>query len=97
MMISTDGAMNAAGVPNIRLAFARAMFCTRGGEVFRAKAGREDVRNALEVMLDDSDSDCRRTARKALGMPDSENNFQVSALPRPHIFTVAINMMLFVS
>uniref|UniRef100_F1KU07 Serine/threonine-protein phosphatase 4 regulatory subunit 1 n=2 Tax=Ascaris suum TaxID=6253 RepID=F1KU07_ASCSU len=69
--------LSADGVPNIRLAFARAMFCTRGGEVFRAKAGREDVRNALEVMLDDSDSDCRRTARKALGMPDSENNFQI--------------------
>uniref|UniRef100_A0A915ACP5 Serine/threonine-protein phosphatase 4 regulatory subunit 1 n=1 Tax=Parascaris univalens TaxID=6257 RepID=A0A915ACP5_PARUN len=69
--------LSADGVPNIRLAFARAMFCTRGGEVFRAKADRENVRDALEVMLDDSDSDCRRTARKALGMPDSESNFQI--------------------
>ncbi|VDM38664.1 unnamed protein product [Toxocara canis] len=64
-------------VPNIRLAFARAMFWTRGGEVFKSNEDREDVQDALEMMLDDCDADCRRTARKALGLPDSENYIEV--------------------
>ncbi|VDK44803.1 unnamed protein product [Anisakis simplex] len=65
-------------VPNIRLAFARTMCrCTATATEAASIEARDDVVKVLKEMMNDFDADCRRMARRALLLPDSENFIQV--------------------
>ncbi|VDK60062.1 unnamed protein product, partial [Gongylonema pulchrum] len=67
-------------VPNVRLAFARAVSQTRGGRSFHGERDSSAVRRGLQKLLIDKDLDCRRAARNSLGFSDTESLVDVSLL-----------------
>ncbi|MFH4974097.1 hypothetical protein AB6A40_000806 [Gnathostoma spinigerum] len=64
-------------VANVRLSFIRAISATQKDILFTQHDYSVSVRRSIQLLVEDADMDCRREARLALGMIDTENVIDV--------------------